>query len=446
MKSVRVALLGLFLASCVTVPGPKPPVVTPPAPPPVVVHALTVHVCDGDCAADIKLPGTVLTIQDSANAGRSATTDASGNATITGLLQAGFTTCAAINGFVPQCEGVTLTGDQELSFALARAFAPVQALHTDGRIFRTADGQPWRWAGVTGFRLLDAFAHGTDLQPFFDRFHGFNTLRVFLYAPWKDPSGAVTGWDAPDPNTVIAFLARCQAAGFRAELVLFTDNDPARVPGVKAIVDAVVTAQPINALIEIGNEPDVNSIDTTIAKSWLTGKGVLFSSGDYADSSKHFGDYLTYHTPRDSEWPRKSKALREFWDGGGPDSPSEPAIHKPAVADEPIRPDESGYVASDYLAYFGTAAANGAGATFHYEGGKWARLPDDREGACLDAALAGLNAFPVDAANGAYSRPDDSSLRTYIVGNTMVRVRPTTLQAPQAGWTSIEPLGILWKR
>jgi hypothetical protein len=63
------------------------------------------------------------------------------------------------------------------------------------------------------------------------------------------------------------------------------------------------------------------------------------------------------------------------------------------------------------------------------------------------SALVGLGAFPADApANFDYQRISDNTLRTYRMGNCMVRIRPTTLQAPQPGWTMIDSAGILWRR
>jgi hypothetical protein len=100
----------------------------------------------------------------------------------------------------------------------------------------------------------------------------------------------------------------------------------------------------------------------------------------------------------------------------------------------------------DFRAYFGACALFGAGATFHFEGGKFGRLPNDVEARCAAAALEGLNAFPPDAPFGAYRRVNDNTLRTYAVGQYAVRIRPTTLNFPEPGWTAIDADGILWRR
>jgi hypothetical protein len=62
------------------------------------------------------------------------------------------------------------------------------------------------------------------------------------------------------------------------------------------------------------------------------------------------------------------------------------------------------------------------------------------------AALEGLNAFSGDTNRGAYRRIDGDGLRTYIVGNSLVRIRPNRPAAPEPGWAPIDTHGILWHR
>src|SRR5207253_93784 len=117
----------------------------------------------------------------------------------------------------------------------------------------------------------------------------------------------------------------------------------------------------------------------------------------------------------------------EFFAGGGPNTPSDPAHHCPIVLDEPAKlQDVGGDRVRDWRAYFGAAALLSGGATFHSETGKFGRTPTPAERELAAAALEGLNAFPADAPLGAYHRPVEASLRTYQVGSWMVRVRPET--------------------
>jgi hypothetical protein len=64
------------------------------------------------------------------------------------------------------------------------------------------------------------------------------------------------------------------------------------------------------------------------------------------------------------------------------------------------------------------------------------------------ALLAGLSAFPNDAVLANYERivEEGVTLRTYKVGNAMVRIRPNNPTPPEPGWTSLDPAGILFTR
>jgi hypothetical protein len=308
------------------------------------------------------------------------------------------------------------------------------------------DGEPWRWKGVTAFGLLDRFAKREDIEPFLLEFAGYNVLRVFSYTPVKE--WGASAWDTPDTETIRSFLAFVARYGFFVELVLLTDDDTARVaPANRLIKDLAGVA---TLLLEAGNEPSTHkAIVTHALRDSLESSGLLFSSGDSEHSDWFFGNYLTAHTGRDSEWPRRAHDLLEYFNGGGPNAPSDPAHRVPIVADEPIRPDQaSGDRERDFLAYYGTCALLGAGATFHCESGKFGRRPNDDEQRFAAIALQGLNAFPAQAPKGPYRRIDEgpNSLRTYVVEPFSVRVRPKTNIHPEPGWRALEPSGVLWER
>lgn len=95
---------------------------TPAAAPVATVFSLGGRVIDG--ATSTGIAGATVSIADSANAGKSATTDASGNYSFTGLQQAGFTVSAAAGAYLPSSLSATLTSNQTLDFSLAqRSFA-----------------------------------------------------------------------------------------------------------------------------------------------------------------------------------------------------------------------------------------------------------------------------------------------------------------------------------
>jgi hypothetical protein len=328
--------------------------------------------------------------------------------------------------------------------AAGPAVVPPVKLQPDGRIFRQA-GKPWRWKGVSAFRLLDRFARGENIQPFLDAYRGFNLLRVWTYTPVKDWGASAWGW--PTADAAVRFVRFCAARGFYVELTLLLGDDSADVQLARALLDALSREELPSLLIELANEPATHkNIDTSALKLDALISGFLFASGDYEESARAFGHYMVTHTARDPEWPRRAHDLMEYYAGGGPNSPSDPAHRKAIVGDEPIRPDQAGYDVRDFLAYYATCSLLGAGATIHTESGKLANLPTEAEKPCIAAALAGLDAFPADAPLGAYRRPVERSLRTYVVGNGMVRIRPETLEAPEPGWTPLDAAGVLWRR
>ena len=329
---------------------------------------------------------------------------------------------------------------------------PLPILRTAGRIFQdtTQNNAPWRWKGVSAFALMDRFLKGEDIGPFLNAYKGFNVLRVWPYTDWTN------GWGYPNPPSVAdirRFLSFTQNLGWLVELTLLTTDEGRMLEWAKGVVPQLAAdPKPGNLLIEIGNEPTTHkTIKTEDVKAMCEASGFLYASGNYEDATKMFGKWGNSHPQRDSEWPRRAHDLLEFYNGGGPHKPTDPSHKFPQVGDETAKPQDvkppaaPNTKADDYRAYFGAASLLGAGATFHCESAKYAQLPNDEEQACRDAALEGLNAFPADAPNGPYSRPNDSSLRTYIVGNYMVRIRPTT-PSYGTGWVRIGTSNILWRK
>lgn len=64
----------------------------------------------------------MVSIADGPNASRSATTDASGRYSLTGLQRSGFTVSVTADGYTRTSMGVTLTADQTVSFQLVRNY------------------------------------------------------------------------------------------------------------------------------------------------------------------------------------------------------------------------------------------------------------------------------------------------------------------------------------
>jgi hypothetical protein len=153
---------------------PAPPVVVPPSPD---RYAVRVEVFHGDPAADDKVVSAKLTL------GTVTTwTDAAGNASI--LAPPGASTLAvSAPGYLDASVPVTVPTSGPVQVSLERAVVELSPLSPDGRIFRTADGQPWRWKGISAFALLNRFARGEDISDTLAAYQGFNLLRVWPYVP-----------------------------------------------------------------------------------------------------------------------------------------------------------------------------------------------------------------------------------------------------------------------
>jgi hypothetical protein len=334
---------------------------------------------------------------------------------------------------------------QEVTYQAIRPYGapPIGRLTSQGPIW-LSDGQPWRWAGVSAFKLCDRFRRGEDIDPFLAAYQGFNLLRVWDYTPAS--AWGAAAWDSAPPAVWSGFLAYVAARGWRVELTLLTDDDPARLAPAQQLVEALFDAQPTNLLLEAGNEPETHkAIDTAALRGTLEASGFPYVSGNYEDSDRWYGSYYVDHSARDSEWPRRAHNLLEFYAGDGPDKPTHPH-HVPCVEDEPAKWQDVSFRPTDWRAYFGVCALLGAGGTFHSETGKLGQPPTTDEMALAAEALGALRAFPADAPLGPYRRIVDDSLRTYVVGNHMVRVRPTTRTAPESGWRMLDGDGILWSR
>lgn len=432
--------------------GKKPPV-QPPVPIPPALYTARVEVFDGDILQDEKVVGATVGLDVPLSVvGSIVQTDGAGNAHFHDLHAGRYPLTITAPGFKLALTSIIVPGGPKL-VSLERDVPALVQLTTDRQIFKQA-GAPWRWKGVTAFKLLDRFAKGEDINPFLDAYRGFNVLRVFGYAPVKD--WGVSAWDWPElAESVPMFLSHCADRGWYVELVLLTDDDPTRIPQAHLLV-TYLGALPIpNLLVEAANEPITHKdVNTRALKAALETSGFLYSSGDYEDSDRWFGTYYTCHTARTKDWTRRAHDLYDFYTGEGPDKKTHPH-HVPCIADEPGKLQDVGANVAEWRAYFGACSLLGGGATFHSESGKLANLPTDAEKPLIVAALDAMDAFPADAPYGPYRRiaepgnepggPTQDS-RTYVVGSYAVRCQQAGSTFPEPGWTPIDTSGVLWRR
>lgn len=113
---VGIGLLSMACGSSSTSTTAPTPTPAPTPTQPAATFTLTGVVTIGTSTTAIS--NATVTVQDSANAGKSATTDANGRYTISGLIAAGMTVAVAAPGYGGSSKGVTVTAATTLNFTM----------------------------------------------------------------------------------------------------------------------------------------------------------------------------------------------------------------------------------------------------------------------------------------------------------------------------------------
>jgi len=124
------ACASLLLAAVMACGGGNSTTTSPSPTAATTTYSLTGQVAESATSAPITR--AILSIADGPNAGKSTTTDSSGNYSFIGLQQSGFTVNVSASHYVSQSKGVTLTSNQSLSFQLMRETFTVSGTVTDG--------------------------------------------------------------------------------------------------------------------------------------------------------------------------------------------------------------------------------------------------------------------------------------------------------------------------
>ena len=338
--------------------------------------------------------------------------------------------------------------------------APLPMIRVDGTRFVDAlTGAPWKYRGCSAFRLLDMFLAGQDIGPFC-RWAKRNTIGVLrVLGMYHGGIGSFR------PAHVAAyyerlglFLDAVAVHGLSVEFVVFADVQLGAADGLnlhthyRRVRDILRGRR--GTLLEVCNEPFKNGMDPQ--QVYEAGPDLAQALGIYAvvDGTLPHADYVTVHTPRDGEWPRKAKDLLELsrlgWAGFTP-------VGVPCVGDEPmgIGPEQPGrrsMVAQDHGEHHACCALFGAGSTIHGDFGIACRVPDAEEQKCVDAIVQAWDAVPDECQLWTYTRGglddcplENNGLRTYAMldGNraVAVRIRATAPPVARAGWRIIDQRG-----
>lgn len=303
------------------------------------------------------------------------------------------------NGPASGTEG-TQAGRAPVADAASRR-GPAFPLRVEGTGFVDAAGRPFEWRGITAFRLAEMIAGGREAEAtaYLDwaASEDLSVVRVLLMAKHLFELSPDRGRGA-----LPRLLDLAKARGIAVEAVALADTDEYEFD-IDAHVREVgaIAGEKGNAFVEIANEPGHPTQDERLHEAAFAKRlaelvpdpvVVALGSIEYGDGYAS-ADYATTHVARGEE----------PWDHVLNIAKSPRSLGKPLISDEPIgaaRQYERGR-RDDDPARFAAAAAltrlTGMHATFHYEGGLQARIPEGREAACLAAWQMGLTL--VDAAH-----------------------------------------------
>jgi hypothetical protein len=349
----------------------------------------------------------------------------------------------------------------------------------DGKVLRRPDGSIFSFINHSQFLLLLRLLEGDEAGVRRDLLtlasFGMTVVRVFSRVPWNgDPGPGLFPERYPNYwatfRRLFVLAAEC---GLYVEIVALTED-----LGVEGNADWVrrvmnETEPIVNAFREWSNEPPVNGIDIDALYAALQGElsawARPWATGQYDPTCVPAGKYCTPHTDRATantwDWVRKAKDTIEYREGGGPNNPTDPAMGRPIILDEPrgaasFKRDGGGARDNEPLKFYTYAALGqllGAGGCAHGQAGLVGQLAQGLELECIKAFANGARTIGPNWQLGQYSRVGltefpvlaDPTLRTYgmRVGADWMVVRcqiagEWTL-AP--GWVSkdLDPYGII---
>jgi hypothetical protein len=316
----------------------------------------------------------------------------------------------SLPGLVSACRDVSPPPDSSAASPAAATGSPAPRvaagrLRLAGTQFIAPDGSAFQWRGITAFRLADYVADGQeDLTAKYLAWaagQGVTVVRVLTMMGGQFDLGPEDGRRA-----LPRVLELAANHGLYVEVVAFAGTADIPVDLQEHIdgIASILAAHP-NAVLEIANEPvhpsqsaDVQNPAVLKALAARVPPDIPVALGSI-ERGDGFGDgkYITWHSPRESGragWSHVH-ALAE-----GADLLAR--WKKPVISDEPIGagPAFQPGRRDDAPARFRAAALLtrliGLGATFHYEGGLQARVPEGRELECFNAWNEAWTLLPPD--------------------------------------------------
>jgi hypothetical protein len=298
--------------------------------------------------------------------------------------------------------------------ATPRASAPPESrvqqtvarhLRVEGTRFVAPDGRTFQWRGITAFRLVDYVADGqaeqTEKYLAWAASQGLTVVRVLTMMAGQFDLRPEDGRRA-----LPRVLELAAKHGLYVEVVALAGT--ADIPvNLQEHVDEIgkILVAHRNGVLEIANEPvhpsqsaEVQKPDVLRALAARVPAEIPVALGSIERGDGFgAGGYITWHSPRESGrggWGHvlalaQGTELLARW-------------QKPVVSDEPIgagaelQPGRRDNVAARFRAAALLTRLLGLGATFHYEAGLHARVPEGRELECFNAWNEAWTLLPAD--------------------------------------------------
>jgi hypothetical protein len=373
--------------------------------------------------------------------------------TVTSILLAGIVTACGSNE----------PSQPSAASAAATSTLP-QRVEVKATTFVRSDGQTFQWRGVTAFRLLEYVAHGreADALAYLDwaKSQQLTVVRVLTMM-----AGQFELSPADGRRALPRLLELAASRGLYVEVVALagTKDIPVNLEEHITAIGKILESHP-NAFLEIANEPvhpsqsaAVQNPDVLKALAHLVAPSIPVSLGSIERGDGFgAGSYITWHAPRESGnggWGHvlalaAGAELLERW-------------KKPVISDEPIGAGsqaQPGRRDNDPARFRAAAILTrlvGLGATFHYEAGLQARVPEGPasiEAQCFAAWNEAWTLLPPDVEQrgafreaggtgsaiatwdrerviGVFERTDDRAGWVLVVGDQ------DAVLIPSSGWT-----------
>ena len=278
-------------------------------------------------------------------------------------------------------------------------------LRIDGTRFVTPDGRAFQWRGITAFRLVDYVADGQEAQA--ERYLAWAASQGLTVVRVLTMMGGQFDLRPEDGRRALPrMLELASRHGLYVEVVALagTADIPVKLQEHVAEIGRILAAHP-NGLLEIANEPVHPSQSAEVHKPEVlkalaarvppeipVALGLIERGDGFGD-----GSYVTWHAPRESGrggWAHvlelaQGAALLDRW-------------KKPVISDEPIgagaafQPGRRDDAPARFRAAALLTRLAGLGATFHYEAGVQAHVPEGRELECFTAWTEAWTLLPPD--------------------------------------------------